>query len=76
MSVSALATTSLPKGGLEERPQTERPATRLFEPEGVTLEDTVLGAWEALSAGGTAECPVCDGAISVHGCARCGSELS
>jgi hypothetical protein len=49
---------------------------RLFEPQGVTLEDTVLGAWEALSAGGTAECPVCDGALSMHGCARCGSELS
>jgi hypothetical protein len=49
---------------------------KLFEPEGATLEDEILGVWEALSAGATAECPVCEGALSVHGCARCGAELS
>jgi hypothetical protein len=49
---------------------------RLFEPQGVTLEDTILDVWEALSAGSTAACPVCDGALTVHGCARCESELS
>ncbi len=49
---------------------------RLFEPQGMSLEDVVLGAWEVLSAGGTAECPVCEGPLSMHGCARCGSELS
>jgi hypothetical protein len=76
MSVSALATTSPSRGGLAERPQTERPAMRLFEPQGVTLEDTILDVWEALSAGSTAACPVCDGALTVHGCARCESELS
>jgi len=74
--MSALATARPAEADLAERPQTERPAMTLFEPEGATLEDEILGVWEALSAGATAECPVCEGALSVHGCARCGSELS
>ena len=37
--------------------------TRLFEPSEVTLEDTILGAWEALTAQSRAECPVCHGEL-------------
>ena len=54
--------------------------------EGRTLEDVLSGAWEELSAHGTAACPVCDGAMvprygsgpfAVGGrCEDCGSELS
>ena len=49
---------------------------RLFEPSEVTLEDSILGAWEALEARGRAECPVCSGALEPSGCLRCGSQLN
>jgi DnaJ-class molecular chaperone len=48
----------------------------LFEPSEVTLEDTILGAWEALTAQGRAQCPVCHGELERGGCATCGSSLS
>jgi hypothetical protein len=51
-------------------------AKRLFEPSEVTLEDSILGAWEALEARGRAECPVCRATLERDGCASCGSELS
>jgi len=55
---------------------TERSA-RLFQPQGLTLEDVVLGAWEDLVAGGPAECPVCGGQMrTAGGCNSCGSDLS
>ena len=55
---------------------TERSA-RLFEPQGLTLEDVVLDAWEDLVAGGPAECPVCGGSMrGAGGCGSCGSDLS
>ena len=55
---------------------TERSA-RLFEPHGLTLEDTILGAWEDLVAGSAAECPVCGGKMrAAGGCSSCGSDLS
>ena len=50
--------------------------TRLFEPSEATLEDTILGAWEALTAQDRAECPVCRGELEPGGCATCGSLLS
>ena len=51
--------------------------TRLFEPSEVTLEATILGAWEALTAHGRADCPVCHGELERGGdCATCGSSLS
>ena len=50
--------------------------TRLFEPYEVTLEDEVLGVWEALAAHGRAGCPVCHGELEPGGCATCGSSLS
>jgi hypothetical protein len=53
---------------------------------GATLDDVLTGAWETLSAGLVATCPVCDGAFeprygaghaAVGGrCTSCGSELS
>jgi hypothetical protein len=49
---------------------------RLFEPYEVTLEDSILDAWEALTAHGRAECPVCHGELERGGCATCGSLLS
>jgi tRNA(Ile2) C34 agmatinyltransferase TiaS len=73
VSTSATATQS---SGLTIDATTERSA-RLFEPQGLTLEDIVLGAWEDLVAGGPAECPVCGGSMrSVGGCTGCGSDLS
>ena len=52
------------------------PSERLFEPSEVTLEDSVLGVWEALEAGGRAECPVCHGELETSGCGTCGSQLA
>ena len=49
---------------------------RLYEPSEVTLEDTILGAWEALTAQNRAECPVCHGELATSGCKTCGSQLA
>jgi len=51
-------------------------SARLFEPSEVTLEDVVLGAWEALRHDGRADCPVCSGELESGGCPTCGSQLS
>ena len=52
-------------------------AERLFEPGGLTLEDSILGVWEDLSGEGRAECPVCGGRMhAAQGCQGCGSDLS
>ena len=73
--MAAVATTSPARGTLVEEPRTD--GTRLFGPQGETLEDVILGAWEALEAGRHAECPVCGGSMTMlEGCADCGSELS
>jgi hypothetical protein len=61
---------------LEQRPQTEQSAPRLFEPAGSTLEDLVLDAWEDLAANGSAQCPVCGNSLHPAGCTSCGSVLS
>lgn len=50
-------------------------AKRLFEPSEATLEDSILGAWEALEARGRAECPVCHAVLERAGCVTCGSRL-
>ena len=74
--MAAVATHNPTHGALVEEPQTEGPA-RLFEPQGETFEDVILGAWETLKDGRHAECPVCGGSMSMlDGCADCGSELS
>lgn len=61
-------------------PVTQRPAPRLVEPARsgeVSLEDSILGVWEDLTATGRAGCPVCGGAMRLeHGCDGCGSSLS
>jgi hypothetical protein len=71
--VSAVATEA---AAVIRRPHDGRSAQRLFEPSEVTLEDSILGAWEALLAGGRTECPVCSGELEPGGCATCGSQLS
>jgi hypothetical protein len=58
------------------RPRGKSSEHRLFEPSEVTLEDSILGAWEALEARGRAECPVCSAELAAGGCPTCGSELS
>jgi hypothetical protein len=71
--VSAVATEP---AGFTIRSGDSQSAKRLFEPSEVTLEDSILGAWEALEARGRAECPVCHATLEHGGCASCGSKLS
>ena len=59
-----------------EAPAPAISAARLFEPSEVTLEDSILGAWEALTAHGRGECPVCHGELELAGCETCGSQLA
>ena len=59
-----------------EAPAPAVTAARLFEPSEVTLEESILGAWEALTARGRAECPVCHGELVTSGCKTCGSQLA
>jgi hypothetical protein len=74
VSVTATATHS---PDLTSDAMTEHSASRLFEPKGLTLEDTILGAWEDLLAGGPAECPVCGGYMrTAGGCDSCGADLA
>ena len=52
-------------------------APRLFEPQGPTLEDRIVAAWDELTAAGRATCPVCSGEMTRSGgCEDCGSELA
>jgi DnaJ-class molecular chaperone len=71
--VSAVATET---AAVARRPQEQGSAQQLFEPSEVTLEDVVLGAWEALRSEGRADCPVCSGELEPRGCPTCGSTLS
>jgi hypothetical protein len=71
--MSAVATEA---PGFTIRSGDSRSAKRLFEPSEVTLEDSILGAWEALEARGRAECPVCHATLERGGCVNCGSRLS
>ncbi len=72
--MSAVATRERSAG--IELPQRVEASPRLFD-DGVTLEDTILGAWEDLVVEGRAACPVCGGSMSADsGCSSCGSELS
>jgi hypothetical protein len=55
----------------------ERPAPRLFEPHGSTLEDAIVATWDELMSSDHASCPVCTGGMSrTSGCEICGSHLS
>ena len=71
--MSAVATET---AAVIERPFERGSARRLFEPSEVTLEDAVLGAWEALGSDSRATCPVCSGELESTGCNTCGSQLS
>jgi hypothetical protein len=52
-------------------------SSRLFEPQGATLEDAILRIWDELLADGRADCPVCGEMVAgAGGCEGCGSELS
>ena len=76
MRMAALATR---EQGIAERSPVGKGASRLFEPGGATLEDSILAVWEDLVAHGCAECPVCGRSMSPSadgGCPACGSELS
>jgi hypothetical protein len=56
---------------------TEPVAEQLFDPQGPTLEDAILAAWDELTEVGNVTCPVCSGKMSrTGGCERCGSELA
>jgi DnaJ-class molecular chaperone len=74
--VTALAVETAAPGATAGRTQGGGVTKRLFEPSEVTLEDSILGVWEALEAHGRAECPVCHGELERGGCATCGSSLS
>ena len=75
--MSAAATREREAGGGHDRASAEVPHERLFEPDGPTLEASVLSAWHELSSDGRAACPVCGGEMSAgSGCASCGSDLS
>jgi DnaJ-class molecular chaperone len=71
--VSAVATEA---AAVIRRPHGGRSAQKLFEPSEVTLEDSILGAWEALRADERAECPVCHGELEPSGCETCGAQLT
>jgi hypothetical protein len=52
-------------------------ADRLFEPGGVSLEDSILRIWDELVNEGRTACPVCGGSMTpAGGCEDCRSELS
>ena len=75
--MSAVATREREAGGGHDRASTEAPPERLFEPEGPTLEASVLSTWHELRSDGQAACPVCSGEMAAgSGCASCGSDLS
>ena len=59
-----------------EGPRSTGAMKRLFEPSEVTLEDSILGVWEALEADTRAECPICHGELVTSGCKTCGSQLA
>jgi hypothetical protein len=74
--MSAVATRERAPGSVE-RGSAEPPAQRLFEPQGPTLEDSILATWQDLTSTDRATCPVCSGEITrANGCSTCGTELT
>ena len=73
--MSAVATRR-PRAQEPELDSAAPPAQRLFEPQGPTLEDSILAVWQELSNADHATCPVCSGQMTrAGGCASCGTEL-
>jgi hypothetical protein len=76
--MSAVATRERELGApAVENRRAEPPAQHLFEPQGPTLEDSILATWDELTTAGRVACPVCSGEMSrANGCKSCGSELA
>jgi hypothetical protein len=73
--MAAVATREAPAS--RELDPAEPPAPRLFEPQGPTLEDRIVAAWDELTGAGHVGCPVCGGEMRrTSGCESCGSELA
>jgi len=73
--MSAVATRERAVGSVE-RGSAEPPAQRLFEPQGPTLEDSIIAMWRELTNTDRATCPVCSGEMTpASGCSTCGAEL-
>jgi hypothetical protein len=69
--------TSEPPVARDEGYASELVAGRLFDPQGPTLEDSIVAAWDELTVAGRVKCPVCSGRMSrTGGCESCGSELA
>jgi hypothetical protein len=61
----------------DEGDVSEGTAGRLFDPQGPTLEHSIVAAWDELTVAGRVTCPVCSGEMSrTGGCESCGSELA
>jgi hypothetical protein len=74
--MTAVATRE-PHVGRPESDSPEPPASRLFEPQGPTLEDAILATWEELRLSDRTRCPVCSGEMTrASGCSACGSDLN
>jgi hypothetical protein len=74
MSVVATAQARLDEGAVEVA---EPEPGRLFEPNGPTLEERIVAAWDELTAAGRVSCPVCSGEMTrADGCKSCGAELA
>ena len=74
--MSAVATRERSLCGVA-RGSAEPPAQRLFEPQGPTLEDSIIATWRELASAHRVTCPVCSGEMTrVSGCSSCGAELS
>jgi hypothetical protein len=52
----------------------ERPAT-LFPGGGPTLDEAIVGMWEALAAQAAVACPLCGGTLGPHAAAATGELL-
>ena len=74
--MSAVATRERELGGVEHG-AAEPPTQRLFEPQGPTLEDSILATWRDLTSADRATCPVCSSEMTrANGCTSCGAELN
>jgi hypothetical protein len=74
--MSAVATRERSVDGAERGPAAP-PAQRLFDPQGPTLEESILAIWRELASADRATCPVCSEEMTrAGGCSSCGAELN
>ena len=73
--MSATATAAV----CEEQVQVRRERRPCSRPRGVTLGQLLTRAHEAVQAGASPSCPMCDGRVEPHGlegrCGSCGTRL-